>query len=110
MVRSSILANVNVTHTNIYSENHLSALCQLRKINEAERLLVAPVPSLLLIYKVFFLGAAFGTTPVVWQIFKRRARRDVALKVALFGVVDIFATRALRSEHFLLRHRSCLAQ
>jgi hypothetical protein len=50
--------------------------------------------SVLQLFKRSFFGAAFGATPIIGQIFKGRARKNMALVVAHFGIVDVFDTGA----------------
>jgi hypothetical protein len=56
-------------------------------------------------FKIFFLGAAFGATPIIGQIVKGCARRNIALVVADFGIVDVFGTGAFITVHFFRGHR-----
>jgi hypothetical protein len=50
--------------------------------------------SIVQFFEKFFLGTALRATPVFGQIFEGCAGGDVALIVALLGIIDIFGTGA----------------
>mgnify|MGYP001554513776 CR=1 FL=1 len=54
--------------------------------------------------KKLFFGSAFRAAPIIGQVFKGSARRNIALMVADFGVVGVFGTGAFITGHFIIGH------